>query len=226
MEELLMALVNCPECNKQISDKANACPNCGYPIQSISDNIKPVSEPPAEELSTPTVSPCPSCGKQLSSAAEYCNFCDNHNPSFKVSAFNWLQKDKTVCRQCASILENNDCLKCEHCGMGAPLSRGSYVKPIVNKSESSPNSETKIVDSKDRSSSSLVYWGYMLPPIGYFLFGGLLFSIIGFIIGAINTTKGNILHGIAHMFLSAIVFTLTILGIATIGIMETFFNGY
>lgn len=27
-----MALVNCPECKKQISDAAEICPNCGYPI--------------------------------------------------------------------------------------------------------------------------------------------------------------------------------------------------
>lgn len=27
-----MALINCPECGKQISDKASACPDCGYPI--------------------------------------------------------------------------------------------------------------------------------------------------------------------------------------------------
>ena len=24
-----MALINCPECNKEISDKALVCPNCG-----------------------------------------------------------------------------------------------------------------------------------------------------------------------------------------------------
>jgi len=29
-----MALINCPECNKEISDKARSCPNCGYPISS------------------------------------------------------------------------------------------------------------------------------------------------------------------------------------------------
>jgi len=29
-----MALINCPECNKEFSDQADACPNCGYkPIQ-------------------------------------------------------------------------------------------------------------------------------------------------------------------------------------------------
>ncbi len=27
-----MALINCPECNKQISDKANSCPDCGFPL--------------------------------------------------------------------------------------------------------------------------------------------------------------------------------------------------
>jgi TM2 domain-containing membrane protein YozV len=29
-----MALINCPECNKQISDKATACPSCGCPLGS------------------------------------------------------------------------------------------------------------------------------------------------------------------------------------------------
>ena len=30
-----MALINCPECGKQASDKAPVCPNCGYPISEI-----------------------------------------------------------------------------------------------------------------------------------------------------------------------------------------------
>ncbi len=29
-----MALIKCPECGKQVSDKAEACPNCGYPVAS------------------------------------------------------------------------------------------------------------------------------------------------------------------------------------------------
>ncbi len=36
-----MALISCPECNEQISDKAVSCPHCGFPIQPISmDNLK------------------------------------------------------------------------------------------------------------------------------------------------------------------------------------------
>ncbi len=28
-----MALIECPECGKKISEKANACPNCGNPMK-------------------------------------------------------------------------------------------------------------------------------------------------------------------------------------------------
>ncbi len=28
-----MALIKCPECGKEISDKASACPNCGMPLR-------------------------------------------------------------------------------------------------------------------------------------------------------------------------------------------------
>lgn len=34
-----MALVKCPECGKEISDKAPACPNCGYPMQQLVPNL-------------------------------------------------------------------------------------------------------------------------------------------------------------------------------------------
>ncbi|OGY35235.1 MAG: hypothetical protein A3D99_01010 [Candidatus Andersenbacteria bacterium RIFCSPHIGHO2_12_FULL_45_11] len=30
-----MALIKCPECKKEISDKAGACPSCGYSVKAI-----------------------------------------------------------------------------------------------------------------------------------------------------------------------------------------------
>lgn len=33
-----MALINCPECNNEISDKAVSCPICGYPISAVNTN--------------------------------------------------------------------------------------------------------------------------------------------------------------------------------------------
>lgn len=31
-----MALIDCPECSKRVSDQSNACPSCGFPIAKIS----------------------------------------------------------------------------------------------------------------------------------------------------------------------------------------------
>ncbi len=35
-----MALIKCPECGKEISDKAGKCPYCGYPIEEIENNVE------------------------------------------------------------------------------------------------------------------------------------------------------------------------------------------
>lgn len=41
-----MALINCPECGKEISDKAANCPNCAFPLQgSKPDGIVRVKTP-------------------------------------------------------------------------------------------------------------------------------------------------------------------------------------
>ena len=42
-----MALINCPECSKEISDSAKACPHCGYPLietEKEEDKSTPISE--------------------------------------------------------------------------------------------------------------------------------------------------------------------------------------
>ena len=33
-----MALINCPECDKKVSDKAYACPECGFPIKDYMES--------------------------------------------------------------------------------------------------------------------------------------------------------------------------------------------
>jgi hypothetical protein len=35
-----MALITCPECQKEISDKATACINCGNPIEKMENQAK------------------------------------------------------------------------------------------------------------------------------------------------------------------------------------------
>lgn len=43
-----MALINCPECQHRVSDKATSCPECGHPIKEM----------PVEEKNKIS---CPSC---------------------------------------------------------------------------------------------------------------------------------------------------------------------
>lgn len=39
-----MALIHCPECNKEISDKVKACPFCGFPFETNADTKKDVQQ--------------------------------------------------------------------------------------------------------------------------------------------------------------------------------------
>ena len=47
-----MALINCSECNKQISDQSDECVGCGAPSHVFLKSIEnPITDPVAEELS-------------------------------------------------------------------------------------------------------------------------------------------------------------------------------
>lgn len=35
-----MPLIKCPECGRDISDRAKSCPNCGYPIEASPDDLE------------------------------------------------------------------------------------------------------------------------------------------------------------------------------------------
>ena len=34
-----MALIQCSECNQSVSDKAEACPQCGAPVSNVRENV-------------------------------------------------------------------------------------------------------------------------------------------------------------------------------------------
>lgn len=53
-----MAMVKCPECGKEVSDKATSCPNCGTSIRNKFC-------PNCGERIDPDCVVCPKCGKQV-----------------------------------------------------------------------------------------------------------------------------------------------------------------
>lgn len=65
-----MALISCPECSREISDKAAACPHCGCPRQFL----------------LPETVCCLDCRKDFSFDDEVCPFCG----LFNSQKHNWL----------------------------------------------------------------------------------------------------------------------------------------
>lgn len=49
-----MALIQCPECNKEISDKVKACPHCGFPFEDKTDGQGNVQQ---VEIASVNISP-------------------------------------------------------------------------------------------------------------------------------------------------------------------------
>lgn len=59
-----MALIKCSNCEKEISDKAKACPQCGQPVVFVTD---------IPEEKTPVV--CEECGTEIPDGADACPNC-------------------------------------------------------------------------------------------------------------------------------------------------------
>lgn len=65
-----MALIKCPECGNEVSDKAAVCPNCGVAISTIDTNT--VAQNVNPEI-------CPECGNEIDPNTRICGNC-GYNP--------------------------------------------------------------------------------------------------------------------------------------------------
>lgn len=83
-----MALINCPECGKEFSDKASTCPNCGCPTETF---IKR-----SEFQGQPDTFNCPSCGRPIPTDSVECLYC-NHRFILEST------KQKICCPECGSV---------------------------------------------------------------------------------------------------------------------------
>ena len=63
-----MALISCPECGHEVSDKATICVNCGYPIKEYVESMEKVAKEKENYK-------CPECGSQNEIGEDYCSCC-------------------------------------------------------------------------------------------------------------------------------------------------------
>lgn len=67
-----MALVQCPECANQISDKAPACPKCGFPFAAPQKAVTPLPGKAVAAAQTSSFWLCPSCSKHAPTRETAC----------------------------------------------------------------------------------------------------------------------------------------------------------
>lgn len=112
-----MALITCPECGKQISDKAAACIHCGYPLADINCNNH---ESIIKVLSSPSYTPEPTSTKisetfsLFSADNEYVNLeCQKCGKIYRYGRlYHFLKVTSQMCIPNAEI-------KCANCGNSA-----------------------------------------------------------------------------------------------------------
>ena len=66
-----MALIKCPECEKEVSDKASACPHCGCPLTS-DDQLKEMTSENQQ------VKECKYCKAKIEKSAKICPNCNRN----------------------------------------------------------------------------------------------------------------------------------------------------
>lgn len=92
-------LINCPECNKEISDKAETCPNCGYKLPKPDPLFQGEYCPKCLDCGIKTtIELCPYCRTKYKNSIigtldEVNAFVDNHpelkrSPEFSYDAYN------------------------------------------------------------------------------------------------------------------------------------------
>lgn len=137
-----MALINCPECGKEVSDKAKVCINCGYPIYEYVLEQKEVKEIKINSGEIKKEIPirdniCPNCGNEISPVFRVCSKCgynEQDNSAVVIDSNNNYEsktkEPKVKCKYCNST--NIDHMGyCNECGMQNHVSDESFYEEEI-----------------------------------------------------------------------------------------------
>lgn len=116
-----MSLIKCPECGREISDKAVSCPGCGYPFAEFTS-----LEKRREEYLL-----CPFCGEKYVNGEDYCPVCGMLISSFKnddILHEKIPNEPYTICSKCGKY-NKVGVFKCERCGHHCLMSEYNIINP-------------------------------------------------------------------------------------------------
>lgn len=116
-----MSLIKCPECNKEISDKAKNCPNCGYELPKKEQMFQGVYCPSCLESGIKTnIDMCPYCHIRFidsiySTIDDVDNYGENH-PELKQSPeFSEIAYQRRINYTPYEYNDMNNTLSCPYC---------------------------------------------------------------------------------------------------------------
>lgn len=189
-------MIPCPECGKEISDKAAFCPNCGCPSSEFSRHEV------TEESAT-----CPFCGEKLVIDDGYCVACGmkinliikeerNHSQNIRSTFTQEPSGPYTVCPECHGY-NAAGIFTCAHCGHKYKVAEYKVTVPseesFVDDLESTLNTFAKKIDSSMKHcpkchSTSISYQDKI--SYGRAAAGGLLAGPAGAVLGGLTGKKG------------------------------------
>lgn len=157
-----MALIKCPECGRDVSDKAKSCPNCGFPVEEIEAPMDKEQFCPycGDTLRLEEGAYCLSCGMRVngyknntepvSRGLEEGNISREFSGVYRSSLFGGLQE--VYCPRCGS--ENCSHYKEQKLIPGKKKTRYTAnlnpLKPftLVNKKEKTVKEERVVTENK------------------------------------------------------------------------------
>lgn len=120
-----MSLINCPECGKEISDKAKTCPHCGYPLEEYVSKTKESKNEKDYDLIKQELLQrnCPRCGSCDYYDIPYrgiivCRKCKREIPynNLKYSDLKKLDAKIKIQEQATTVCGSQNIVKCPKCG--------------------------------------------------------------------------------------------------------------
>lgn len=117
-----MSLIKCPECNKEISNQAKCCPNCGYELYKQKPEFQGVYCPKCLEsgLRTKEYMICPFCKVEMinsiyGTVEETHSYGDNHPELKKSPEFDEQAYQKRINWVPVEYGGSNNKIKCPYC---------------------------------------------------------------------------------------------------------------
>lgn len=162
-----MALIKCPECGKDVSDRAPACIHCGYPLTS--NQQEQTNSPQTPDPSSNPRENVISVGFTLFSLNENSvNVeCNNCSKVYKLSrAISFTEASEKGC-----VANNTIC--CPNCGNSVPKGTSIYPKQMT---QSEPTQNQQTTDSHKEDSSGTGCLIYMLFLVAVII-GGIWISV-------------------------------------------------